>query len=46
LWLGTVAPAVGSNYAFTGKPIALYLIDAGYPLVSLCMMGALLAVWL
>lgn len=46
LWLGFVATSVGSIYLFTGRPLKLFTIDAGYHLVSLMGMGAILAVWL
>lgn len=44
-WLGFVATTGGANYLFEGRPCRLYAINTGYPLVSLIVMGALLAVW-
>ncbi len=44
-WLGFVATTHGVNYLFEGRPARLYWINTGYPLASLVIMGALLAVW-
>jgi membrane-bound metal-dependent hydrolase YbcI (DUF457 family) len=44
-WLGFVATTHGVNYLFEGRPARLYWVNTGYPLVSLVVMGALLAVW-
>lgn len=44
-WLGFVATTSGVNDLFEGRALKLYLINAGYPLVSLVIMGALLAAW-
>ncbi len=45
LWLssGLVATAIGFNYIFAKRPRRLWLIDAGYAVVSLTVMGALIA---
>lgn len=44
-WLGFVAPATAINAAFSLRPRQLWLIEAGYFLVSLLVSGAVLAVW-
>lgn len=44
-WVGFVAAPKLSNYLFSSWPRDLYLINNGYQLVSLLVMGALLAVW-
>jgi surface polysaccharide O-acyltransferase-like enzyme len=44
-WLGFVATTQGITFLFEGRPFRLYVIDTGYPLVALAIMGALLAVW-
>ncbi len=44
-WLGFVAPVMLGNYMFTKKPMQLYYIDAGYALVNLVVMGAILGMW-
>jgi len=44
-WVGFVAAPKLSNYLFSGWPRDLYLINNGYHLVSLLVMGAILAVW-
>ena len=43
--LGFVIPAYGVNYLFAGRKLALFVIDAGYWLVTYLVMGALI-VWL
>ncbi len=45
IWLGFVATSWVTNAAFEGRPLQLVLINAGYHLVSLALMGVLLAVW-
>jgi len=45
LWLGFVATTKLSDVLFEGKSMLLYKINAGYYLVSMALMGALLAVW-
>lgn len=44
-WLGFVAPVMMGNYMFAGKPMKLFYIDAGYALVNLLIMGAIIATW-
>jgi surface polysaccharide O-acyltransferase-like enzyme len=44
-WLGFVATTHATNYLFEGRPFRLYSINTGYHLVSLVIMGALLAAW-
>ncbi len=46
LWIGILAPSVAANYAFTQKSLALFAIDTLYPLVSMCIMGGILGVWI
>ena len=40
--LGFVAPAVLSDHLFNERPSALYLIVAGFPIVGLLIMGAII----
>ncbi len=42
-WLGFVATVMLGNYMFSKKPMNLYFIDAGYALVNLMVMGAIIA---
>ncbi len=44
-WLGFVAPVALGPVLYEGKPIRLWFINAGYYLVSLLIMGAILALW-
>lgn len=44
-WLGFVAPVQLTDVLFGGKPLKLYYINTGYQLVSLLIMGAILATW-
>ncbi len=46
LWLGFVATTGLTSHLFgRERPIAVYLIDAGFQLVYLLLMGVLLALW-
>ena len=40
--LGFVAPAILSDNLFNERPIKLYLIVAGFPVVGLLVMGAII----
>ena len=44
-WVGFVAAPTLSNYLFSGWSRDLYLINNSYYLVSLLVMGAVLAMW-
>ena len=43
--LGFLAAFSAANYLFSMKPFQLYLIDVGYPVLSLVIAGALLGAW-
>lgn len=43
--LGFLATFAGSNYLFSNRQFQLYLIDIGYPVLSLVIAGALLGAW-
>jgi hypothetical protein len=43
--LGIFAPPFAANSVFGGKSFKLFLIDAGYPVISFVIMGAILGVW-
>lgn len=45
LWLGFVATTGSASVLFEGRPAGLYLINSGYYLVSLIVMGMILAAW-
>lgn len=45
VWLGFIAPVLLAGYLWEGKSLKLYKINAGYYLVSLLVLGALLAGW-
>lgn len=45
MWLGFAAPITLGPVLYESKPIQLWLINAGYYLVSLLAMGAILAIW-
>ncbi|MEE9225975.1 MAG: DUF1761 domain-containing protein [Bacteroidota bacterium] len=45
LWLGFVGTTNLSGVLFEDRPTGLYLINMGYYLVSLLIMGTILAVW-
>ncbi len=44
-WVGFVATTSAVNTYFGGRPRALWLIDNGYHVISLAVMGAILALW-
>lgn len=44
-WLGFVAPVQMTEALFGGKRWKLYYLNTGYQLVSLMVMGTILAVW-
>jgi hypothetical protein len=44
-WLGFIVAVLGPYYAFQAYPFSFFLINAGYPLVSLLLMGAILGMW-
>ena len=45
VWLGFTAAPSMINYLFAGRTRTLYLVDMGYHLLSLAVMGAILAAW-
>lgn len=46
IWLGFVGTIGFTNAMFDGKPIKLVVINTGYFLATLLVMGAILAVWI
>ena len=44
-WLGFIAPVTVGVVLWENKPWKLWMINAGYYLVALCVMGVILAVW-
>jgi Protein of unknown function (DUF1761) len=45
VWVGFVATVLAVTTYFGGRPRMLWLINAGYQLVALVLMGALLGAW-
>ena len=45
-WLGFVAPVTVGSVLWEGKSWKLWVLNAGYYLVGLCIMGAILASWM
>ena len=43
--IGFVATTQAATYAFHNRPLKLYLIDVGYPVVAFAILGALLGAW-
>ena len=43
--IGFLAMFSSANYLFSMRPFQLFLIDIGYPVVSLVIAGALLGAW-
>jgi hypothetical protein len=42
---GWVATFIGTHYLFENRSLRLFLINAGYAVVSLTLMGVILAAW-
>lgn len=45
VWIGFVGPITYTTYMYEMRPNALFAINQFYPLVGLCLMGALLGAW-
>lgn len=45
-WLGFVAPITIGSVLWENKSWSLWFINAGYYLVSFCLMGVILAAWM
>ena len=45
LWLGFAATIGLTSWVYSDKPLTTYLIDAGYQLVYLLVMGAIIGAW-
>jgi hypothetical protein len=45
IWVGFTATSTFTHYSFSGRPLKLALLDAGYFLVTYTVMGAILAGW-
>ncbi|WP_419553208.1 DUF1761 domain-containing protein [Candidatus Poriferisodalis sp.] len=43
--VGFVLTSNGINYTFEGRSLRLFAINAGYPLISYCVIGVMLALW-
>jgi hypothetical protein len=45
IWVGFVATVLAVNTYFSGRPLKLWLINAGYQFVALLLVGAIHGVW-
>jgi hypothetical protein len=45
LWVGIVAPIAYTTHMYEMRPKELFAINEFYPLVGLCLMGAILGAW-
>jgi len=45
LGLGIVAPSMFSDHVFCSRPLTLFFIQAGYRVVLLTIMGAIIGAW-
>ena len=43
--LGVFATMLGLNYLYEGRPLALWAINAGYVVVGMAIMGAIVGAW-
>ena len=46
VWFGLIATTMIGNYMFAGRSWKLYLIDAGYYLVTFVLMATVHSVWM
>lgn len=44
-WLGFIAVTTFGHVLYEKRPVKLFLIDNGYLLIALLLMGAILAIW-
>lgn len=45
LWIGIVGPVTYTTYMYEMRPLNLFLINEGYVLVGLLVMGTILGAW-
>ena len=45
LWVGFIGPITYTTYMYEMRPWQLFAINQFYPLVGLCLMGAILGAW-
>ena len=45
MWVGIVGPITYTTYMYEMRPRELFAINEFYPLVGLCLMGAILGMW-
>lgn len=45
LWIGLVGPVTYTTSMYELRPLNLFLINEGYVLVGLCLMGAIVGAW-
>ena len=45
LWIGFIGPVTYTSYMYEMRPLQLFAINEFYPLVGLCLMGAILGGW-
>ena len=43
--LGIYGTMLGLDYLYEGRPLALWAINAGYVVVGMCIMGAIIGGW-
>ena len=43
--LGLVATSIGINYQFAGRSITLWVIDGGFHVIRLTLMGLIIGLW-
>ena len=45
IWIGFLGPVTFTTYMYEMRPKQLFAINEFYPLVGLCLMGAILGAW-
>jgi len=43
--LGFIGAAIATNYAFEARSLALWVINTGYVVIGMAIMGAIIAPW-
>ena len=43
--VGFIGAAIATNYGFEARPLSLWLINTGYVVIGMAIMGAIIAPW-
>jgi len=45
LWLGLIASTFATEYVFEARSLQIFVVNTGYPLVGILLMGIILGAW-